>query len=214
MARVAMIGATGLVGRALAPQLVGAGHDVLLLSRRPAGIAGAREIVAPLEDWPAAMTGEPVEVAISTLGTTWRQAGSWERFEAVDRRAVTDFARTARAAGAWQMICVSSSGADPASRNNYLALKGRAEVDLAALGFERLDIVRPGLLRGERGPDRRLGERIGIAVSPFVDLFLRGPLDRFSSIPAKQVATAIASLAGRLGNGRFVHDNRAINKLA
>ena len=209
-----MIGATGLIGRALAPKIVGAGHDLLLLSRRPAGIAGAREILAPIGDWPAAMTGKPVEIAISTLGTTWRQAGSWDRFEAVDRRAVIDFARAARAAGAKQMICVSSSGADPASRNNYLALKGRAEEDLAALGFERLDILRPGLLRGDRGPDRRLGERIGIAVSPFTDLLLRGPLDRFRSIPAGHVARAIASLVGRPGCGRFVHHNREIEKLA
>ncbi|HET9354768.1 MAG TPA: NAD(P)H-binding protein [Sphingomicrobium sp.] len=209
-----MIGATGLIGGKLAPVLVARGHKLLILGRRPAGVDGAEEVVGEMATWPAELEGRDIDVAISTLGTTWRKAGSWPAFAAVDRDGVVRFAEAARASGARQMIMVSSSGANPQSRNRYLALKGRVERDLADLGFERLDLVRPGLLRGERGADRRLGERIGIAISPLSNLVLRGPLDRFAAIEADVVAAAMATLAGQAEPGRLVHHNREIRRLA
>lgn len=209
--RVALIGATGLTGRSLVPLL--ADHQLHLLTRRATGF-DVRETVAPMDQWPARLGAEPVDVAISALGTTWRKAGSWPAFEAVDHDAVLGFARAARAAGARQFITVSSVGADPESRNEYLALKGRVEAALAEIGFERLDIMRPGLLRGPRGGDRRLGERIGILFSPLGNLLLAGPLNRFAAIDAATVAAAIAALTGAGPDGLFVHHNREIRDLA
>ena len=209
-----MIGATGLIGRKLAPLLVEGGHELLILGRRPAGVAGAHEIVGEIQDWSARLDGRSLDIAVSTLGTTWRKAGSWEAFEAIDRHAVVHFARAARASGARQMICVSSTGADPNSRNAYLALKGNVERDLGRLGYERLDLVRPGLLRGERGPDRRMGERVGILLSPLTNLLLRGPLDGFAAIDAREVASAMALLAKQREPGMYIHHNREICRLA
>jgi hypothetical protein len=85
---------------------------------------------------------------------------------------------------------------------------------LAALAFDRLDIVRPGLLLGARRPDRRLKERIAIAISPAVNLLLRGPLDRYAAIDGTIVADAIVTLAARLEPGTFVHHNRDLRRLA
>ena len=211
--RVAMIGATGLIGRALAPRIA-ASHDLLLIGRRAAGVKGAEERVAPTAEWPQQLAGETIDVAISTLGTTIRQAGSWDAFRAVDVDAVLGFARAAHKAGARQFLCVSSVGADPGARNRYLAMKGAAERDLAAIGFDRVDIIRPGLLRGDRGDDRRLGERIAIAVSPILNPLLRGPLDRFAAIDADRVAAAMAALVGAAGDGRQIHFNRELRRLA
>lgn len=209
--RIALIGATGLIGRHLLP-LLEAEHDVLVLSRRASG--AAREKVAPLQQWPSLLKGERVDVAISTLGTTWKKAGSWENFAAVDHHAVVSFAEAARASGARQMISVSSVGADIRAQAGYLALKGRVERDLAAVGFARLDVIQPGLLVGDRGPDRRVLERLGIAASPALNLLLRGTLDRFAAIPAVKVAQAMASLVGRAGDGTSIHQNRDIRMLA
>ncbi len=214
MARVAMIGATGLVGRSVAPGLVAAGHALLLVGRRAAGVEGARDHVLPMADWGEALLGERVDVAISTLGTTWRKAGNWDAFEAVDRFAVVAFAKAARAAGARHFILVSSVGADHTASNRYLALKGAVEADLGAMGFDRLDIVRPGLLTGQRGGDRRNGERFGILVSPLVNPFLRGRLYRFRAIPASTVAKAIVALAAKDGRGRCIHTNRDLEQFA
>ncbi|MBA3527253.1 MAG: hypothetical protein H0T82_10100 [Sphingomonas sp.] len=210
--RIALIGATGLVGSRLVPLL--RHHDVLLLSRRAPGFAGVREKVATADAWPAMLAGERLDAAVSALGSTWRKAGSWEVFEQVDRHRVVDFAEAALAAGARQMLSVSSVGADPRSLAEYLALKGRVDNDLAGLAFERLDLLRPGLLRGPRGGDRRLKERLGIALSPFTNLFLRGRNDRFAAIDAVEVAKAIAALLGAGESGTFVHENREIRCLA
>ncbi|MCY7279732.1 MAG: hypothetical protein LH610_02335, partial [Sphingomonas bacterium] len=158
--------------------------------------------------------GETIDIAISTLGTTIRQAGSWNAFRAVDVTAVLGFAEAARAAGARQILSVSSVGANASARNKYLAMKGSAEDGLSAIGFDRLDIVRPGLLRGDRAGDRRLGERIGSAISPVANLMLRGPLDRFAAIDADRVAAAMAALVGTEGGGRHVHFNRDLRRLA
>ena len=208
--RIAFIGATGLIGRQLL-LLLEAEHDVLVLGRRPSG--AAREKLGSVEQWPALLEGEQVDVAVSTLGTTWKKAGCWDAFAAVDHHAVVGFARAAKAAGARQMISVSSVGADPGSRNGYLALKGRVERDLREIGFERLDIFQPGLLVGDRGQDRRLLERLGILVSPLVNLALKGRLDRYAAIPAADVAHALAKVVGAEDGGVHVHQNRAIRSL-
>ena len=143
-----------------------------------------------------------------------RQAGSQAAFYVVDFAMVVGFARAAAMAGARRMIVVSSVGADSGSANFYLRTKGEMEMALEGLGFDRLDILRPGLLRGPRGGDRRLGERIGIALSPIVNLVLRGSLHRFAAIDADVVAAAIAGALRQGEPGVYRHENRAIRRLA
>jgi uncharacterized protein YbjT (DUF2867 family) len=170
--------------------------------------------VAPAPDWPALASGLAADAAVSALGTTMRAAGSEAAFRAVDLASVVDFAAAARRAGARHMVTVSSVGADASSANFYLRIKGEMERALEDLGFERLDILRPGLLRGERGAERRLGERVGIAISPVVNLFLRGRWDRFAAIDADLVAATIAACLGQGEAGIFRHHNREIRRLA
>ena len=112
------------------------------------------------------------------------------------------------------MLVVSSVGADVGSRNFYLRTKGEMERELQGLGFARLDVLRPGLLRGVRGGDRRWGERVGIALSPLINLALRGPLARYAAIDATIVADAAAACLGRDTPGLFVHENEDLRRLA
>ncbi len=214
--RILLIGATGLVGGLLAERLLARGAEVHALVRRPSGrrAAGWHEHVAPPGRWPAIARETGGDAAVSALGTTMRAAGSQAGFRAVDFDMVTAFARAARDAGVGRMIAVSSVGADSGSRNFYLRIKGEMERELGGIGFDRLDLVRPGLLRGARGGDRRLGERIGIFVSPVVNLVLRGGLDRFAAIDGRIVAGAIAALTDEQAPGTFVHHNRDLIRLA
>lgn len=213
MARIAMIGATGLIGRCLATLLVAAGHELLIIGRRESGVAGARDKVTTVDHWDDAVANEAVDVAISTLGTTRKVAGSMDAFEAIDRIAVVDFARAAHKAGARQWMMVSSTGADPHSRNSYLAVKGRAEADVLTLGFERIDIFRPGLLVGPRD-EKRPAEKLGMLLSPLMNLILGGPLDRYQAIGAERVAAAMAAVAATGENGCEIHHNREIRALS
>ncbi len=214
--RVVMIGATGLVGSLAAPAMLAQGWNVDAPLRRPSGLVhpGWREHVAPPAEWPALVASLRPEAAVSALGTTMRQAGSQAAFRAVDLDMVIAFARAAAEAGARHMVTVSSVGADAGSANFYLRIKGEMEAALEGMGFERLDIMRPGLLRGPRGGERRLGERVGIALSPVVNLLLRGRLDRYAAIEADIVARAVPAALRQPEPGVFRHDNRSIRRLA
>lgn len=217
--RIAVVGATGLVGRSLIELCVGRA-DVRLaaIARRemplPAG-ATMEMFVADPNKWGEVIEAVRPQVLVSALGTTWRKSGKDEAaFRAVDQQLVLDTARAARAHGVERMITVSSVGADATSKTFYLRVKGEVERDLAKAGFKRLDILRPGLLKGPRGEDRRIGERAAIIASPVADLLLHGTFRQYRSIPGRVVAEGILALALKSTQGRFVHDNDAIRRAA
>lgn len=204
---IILAGASGLVGGFVARQ-VEASALTCLSRRRLEGLdAGITQLVAPIDQWPAQVAAANPDVAIATLGTTIRAAGSKAAFTAVDLDLVRDFATAAKAAGARQFMLVTSVGANAGASNFYLSIKGKAEAAAQALGFERVDIFRPGLLRGDR-QESRTGESIAMMLSPFTDLLTPRAFDKYRSIAASQVASAIAARIGAGERGVFIHHNR------
>lgn len=209
-----LIGATGMIGGAVIAH-AGAMPLTILARRELDELPGQHALlVAPPERWADVIAVERPRVLISCLGTTIRQAGSQAAFRAVDHDLILSAARGARMAGATQMIVVSSVGASAKSRNFYLKTKGETEDGLRALGFERLDILRPGLLMGERPGPPRLGEGIAAMAAPLTDALLHGSLRRYRSIPGEIVARAIVALAGNPQPGVRIHENDAMRRLA
>ena len=214
MSDALIVGATGMVGRLVVEKL-GAARATVLARRAVAGLAPQhKQLVAPPERWADIIAAEKPAVLIYCLGTTIRQAGSQAAFRAVDHDLVLAAARGARAGGARHMIAVSSVGASAKSGNFYLRTKGEAERDLIKLGFDRLDLLRPGLLRGERAGPQRLGEGLATIAAPLTDALLHGAFRRYRSISADRVAAAIVALAGQSGSGVHIHENDAIRALA
>ena len=208
---ILLIGATGLVGGSVARSVAA----TILVRRAPDDPSPQQEVVvAPGESWPAIIAERRPAILASCLGTTIRQAGSQAAFRAVDHDLALACARAAREAGARHMIAVSSVGAASNARNFYLRTKGEVEDTLRALGFDRLDLLRPGLLTGERRGPPRLGEGIAMAAAPLTDALLHGALRRYRSIPADTVAKAIAALTGERASGVHIHENDAIRALA
>jgi uncharacterized protein YbjT (DUF2867 family) len=208
--RICLAGASGLVGTAVLEESVGRSDmRVISIARREITLPlGARTevLVGRSEDWPAMIGAARADVLVCALGTTMKAAGSEAAFRAVDHDLVLETASAARAAGIEHMIAVSSVGADRASRNFYLRTKGEAEEDLGKLGFRRLDILRPGLLRGKRRERRGL-EAIGQILAPIADLFvLHGKWRQYRSVRDTMVARAIFALVQEKARGRFVHD--------
>lgn len=220
--RICVVGATGLIGWQLVRQAVGRNEVwITAIARREVKLpewARMELVVAEPADWGQAIVWSRASVLVCALGTTWRKAGRDEAaFRAVDYDLLMACARDARAAGVEHMIVVSSAGADAAARGFYLRVKGEMEAALRKLGFRRLDILRPGLLRGPRRNDRRIGERLAILLSPLLDLLLHGKRRQYRSIQAAEVAQAIIALSRQKAAGRFEHDNdgmhRAVRRL-
>lgn len=215
MVDIIVAGATGLTGGLLVPMLVEAGHKVTIITRRevPGLNAGVEQIIADGDKWPSELAGRSFDIGISCLGTTIKKAGSQEAFRGVDFALLRDFASAAKQAGVRQFLSVSSTMADSSAKSFYLKTKGDAEDALRSTGFDRLDIIRPGLLKGPR-QEFRLGEQIGIWLSPLMDHLLRGKMRKFRSIQAANVAGAMAVLTNHDDAGIFVHHNSDLNALA
>lgn len=217
--RIALVGATGLVGRRVI-ELASAGDDVRIvgIARREVPLPpGARMemFVAEPAKWGEVLDAVRPRALICALGTTWKKAGRDEAaFRAVDYDLVLATADMAKRAGVPNMVVVSAAGADAHSKSLYMRVKGEAEAALSRVGFKRLDILHPGLLRGTRTDDLRFAERAAIIAAPLIDPLLSGSWQRFRSIDAGLVAEAALGLALRRAGGRFTHDNEAMRRAA
>ena len=218
-ARIALVGATGLIGRKVI-EIASLGDEARIvgIARREAPLPpGARMemFVAEPDKWGEVMEAVRPRALICALGTTWKKAGRDEAaFRAVDHDLVIATARAAHAVGVPNMVLVSAAGADPRSKALYMRVKGETEEALTKVGFKRLDILHPGLLRGERHGDLRLAERAAIIAAPLIDPLLSGKWERYRSIDAALVAEAALGLALRRAGGRFIHDNEAMRRAA
>ena len=212
--RLCLVGATGLVGRSIVEEAVGR-HDVRVVGvarsemKLPQG-ARMEMLIAPVEGWADAIAASNARVLVCALGTTIKRVGGDKAaFRAVDLDLVLASARAAKAAGIEHMIVVSSVGADPAASNFYLKTKGDMEGELSRLRFRRLDILRPGLLRGPRSESRPL-EAAGRLFAPVLDLFLWGKYRKYRSIRTDTLAHAVFALARQKAGGHFVHEHDAL----
>ena len=219
--RVAVAGATGLIGRALLHTLradpgVGKVYAVLRSGSRsgdlPAGVKALKLDYAALSagspSKSASDTLPPLEWALCALGTTIKQAGSEAAFRAVDVDAVLAFARAAKAAGAKRFGVVSALGANAKSKVFYNRCKGEMEAALAEIGFEQLIFARPSLLLGDRnalGQPTRIGEVLAQHLTPLIAWTIPR---RLRPIDARVVARAICvAMAERRPGARVVESD-------
>lgn len=217
--RIGMVGATGLIGRRVI-EISSAGDQARIvgIARRESTLPeGARMemFVAEPAKWGEVMEAVKPRALICALGTTWKKAGRDEAaFRAVDQDLILQTAEAAKAAGIANMVLISAAGADAASKTLYMKVKGETENLVSKVGFKRLDILRPGLLRGAREGDFRFAEKVGMTFAPLIEPLLPSRYEMYHSIGADIVAEAALGLAMRRAAGRFTHDNEAMKRAA
>lgn len=217
--RIGLVGATGLIGRRVieisseseAARIVGIARRELDM---PEG-ARMELFVADPDKWGEVFEAIQPRCLICSLGTTIKKVGGDEEaFRAVDQTLIVETAEVAKKAGIPNFVLVSSAGADAMSKTFYLRIKGETEALISKVGFKRLDILRPGLLKGARNDDFRFGEGLAKLASPLIDPLLPEKWAMFRSVEADLVAEAALGLAMRRAQGRFVHDNEAMKRAA
>ncbi|MGY6037756.1 NAD(P)H-binding protein [Aeromonas sp. AE23HZ002T15] len=210
MSQILIAGATGLIGRELVRQL-SADHALTLLCRKPGEPAPNRHwLPVDFDRLENIELPAHVYLAFCCLGTTRKDAGSDAAFRRVDHDYVLAFAALARRHGCRHLIVVSSLGANPSSPALYPRTKGEMEQALLAQEWQRLAIVRPAMLLGDRQPPRT-SERLIQAVYPLVKPLLRGRFTRWRAIEARQVAHALTVLADQEEGIDIVENERLLS---
>jgi len=195
-----VIGATGLVGRALVDQLADADHigKIITLTRRSAKHPSSKvfnQVVDfdHLDDYAESFNAH---LMFSCLGTTAKQAGSIAAQRKVDLDYQFKAAELASNNGVEHYLLVSSSAANEQSNSAYLKMKGELEQKIKSLPFKRISIFQPSLLLGQR-VDFRLGEKVGswmmnaLCIVPW--------LRRFRPITGEQVASKMVLVSQQAG---------------
>lgn len=218
MTRKALIvGSTGLIGGYCLQNLLNDPiySEVIALVRKPLLITHSKlktittKFGGNLED---ALTNIQAQDIYCCLGTTIKVAGSQKAFRQVDFSLVVAIAEIMRKQGAEQFIVISSMGADKNSKVFYSRVKGEMEQALRELNYPCLRIIRPSLLLGKR-EEFRLGERIGVLLTPVLKPLMLGSLKKYVPVEAELVARFVVKIAHEEPlSGVYVYESDKVGK--
>jgi uncharacterized protein YbjT (DUF2867 family) len=207
-----LAGATGLVGSEILRQLAqqpGTGRIICLGRSAPQTTAPNLIFIRHGFSGPIDWSGHKPEhaVAICTLGTTIKKAGSQEAFRQVDFDFVLNFAEESDRAGATSLHVVTAHGSSARSGIFYNRVKGEIEEKLQSLNLKSLHIYRPSLLLGDRAEERPGEAAAAVAAKLLGPVFKLPGLNAIQPTPAPQLASYILQVAEGAAPGNNVHSN-------
>jgi len=132
------------------------------------------------------------------IGTTKQNSPDKNEYRRVELDIPKEIAQITKSNSVNSFVFVSSGYADPNSSGDYLKFKGLVEEELKRLSFNKLGIMRPSFLIGDR-KEKRLGEKLGIFVFKLLSPLFLGPLKKMKPIQSEKVAKAMI----KISNGDF-----------
>ena len=197
-----VFGSTGLVGGHLLDQLIKNENynKIKLFVRSEIIINDLKvEIVKTdfnnMEKHKEEMTGDHCYFCI---GTTKQNSPDKDEYRRVELDLPKQIAQITKSNSVNSFVFVSSGYADPNSSGDYLKFKGLVEEELKRLSFNKLGIMWPSFLIGDR-KEKRLGEKLGIFVFKLLSPLFLGPLKKMKPIQSEKVAKAMI----KISNGDF-----------
>ena len=128
------------------------------------------------------------------IGTTKKSSPDKDDYRKVELDIPKEIAKIAKSNLVNSFIFVSALYANPKSSGDYVRFKGLVEEELKRLNFQKLVLMRPSFLMGDR-KEKRVGEKIGIFVFKLLSPLLLGPLKKMRPIHAETVARAMMTVA-------------------
>ena len=211
-----VFGSTGLVGGHLLDQLIKNENynKIKLFVRSEIIINDLKvEIVKTdfnnMEKHKEEMTGDHCYFCI---GTTKQNSPDKDEYRRVELDLPKQIAQITKSNSVNSFVFVSSGYADPNSSGDYLKFKGLVEEELKRLSFNKLGIMRPSFLIGDR-KEKKAGEKLGIFVFKLLSPLFLGPLKKMKPIQSEKVAKAMI----KISNGDFrqqVFESNAIVEIS
>ena len=127
------------------------------------------------------------------IGTTKQNSPDKNEYRRVELDIPKEIAQITKSNSLNSFVFVSSGFADPKNSGDYLKFKGQVEEELKKLSFQKLGIVRPSFLLGDR-KDKRIGEKIGILIFKLLSPLFVGPLKKMKPIHSEKVAKAMINI--------------------
>ena len=124
------------------------------------------------------------------IGTTKKDTPDKDQYRRIEYNIPIDVAKIAKLNSINSFFYVSSIGANPNASSNYLKNKGQVEEELKNLNFNKLSIIRPSLLVGNR-KSFRLGEVIITPIMNTLSIFAFGGLKKYKPIKIENVVKAM-----------------------
>ena len=128
------------------------------------------------------------------IGTTKKNSPDKSEYRRVELDLPKKIAQISKSNGIKSFVYVSSGFADPKNSGDYLKFKGLVEEEIKSLNFEKIGILRPSFLLGNR-KENRLGEKIGIFIFKLLSPLFIGPIKKMKPIHSDIVAKAMIQIA-------------------
>lgn len=213
--KAVVIGATGLVGKSLVQQLNELEHcqQIRVIVRRHEtdfdALPKVEQVMLPNLMHMTHQQVEDFSHAFSCLGSTMKKAGSQAAFYQIDYDINAHFAQLL--VGTETMLTiVSAMGANADSKIFYNQVKGQLEDQLQTLDLDRLAILRPSLLLGERSESRLL-EDVSQVLFRKLSHFLPKTFSH-KPVTAEQVAYTMVEVAQFQTEKIEIYDNLRIQQ--
>ena len=128
------------------------------------------------------------------IGTTKKKSPDKNEYQKIELDIPKKIAQIAKSNLVKSFFFVSSGYANPKSSGEYLKFKGLVEEEIKNLNFDKIGIMRPSFLLGER-QEERVGEKFGIIIFKLLTPILIGPFRKMRPIQSEIVAKAMIKLA-------------------
>ena len=143
------------------------------------------------------------------IGTTKQNSSDKNEYRRVELDIPKEIAQITKSNSLNSFVFVSSGFADPKNSGDYLKFKGQVEEELKKLSFEKLGIVRPSFLLGDR-KEKRTGEKIGILIFKLLSPLFVGPLKKMRPIHSKKVARAMINICNNEHSNVIFESNEIV----
>ena len=128
------------------------------------------------------------------IGTTKKKSPDKSEYRRVELDLPKKIAQISKSNDIKSFIYVSSGFADPKNSGDYLKFKGLVEEEIKSLNFQKIGILRPSFLLGNR-KENRVGEKIGIIIFKLLSPLFVGPIKKMKPIHSETVAKAMIQIA-------------------